>query len=350
MNLINIEDVVDYHVSLLYNTIVHNNFYIKFDSILNFVEFYVTYELYLKVEELNSYKSLKQLSEDAINKYEIHSMDKVSFYEQTQHCYSVMTDKTKEDHKLNKEKFMSSNSKEKSTKLGERYKGKKIYETVQKDFESLQKIYTYKKIDSNDYKLKVDNTTYKRLREKKSHNIKFDEYKHFVEGLKEDILESNFEYKGIQYYKIEKRMTYELIKTICANYVKIKEEDKNKFIKYTVLVANLPLIDVRHNYVDVYAISNEIGRDKCIREVEGLLRFINMCVENVMIECENLNLQNVKIEYNIEKFKRSYINNYMSKYKEDNDFKRKHFKEVVRKLQDIREEDICDLLENVYSF
>lgn len=247
----NIRTIIEHKIFMNNLLFVTGEFQVGLKPVYKYINFYMTAK-YIESNYMNKFKNLKQISDEKINEYDIEERDKVPFYEQIQHFYSVINEERKIASTNKKEEFNNSNRQEKKNKLKERYKGINISNKNKVEFDSLHRIYAYKKIDENNLKLKNANTTYKRVREHNIQNINFKNYSSYIELLKEDIETSKLDFKNIQYYKLEKRLAYELIKDICAIYKKVKDEDKKDFLVYSTLVGNLPLIDVRRKYLELY--------------------------------------------------------------------------------------------------
>lgn len=317
--------------------LVTGEFHVGLEPVYKYINFYMTAK-YIESNYMNKSNNLKQISDEKINAHNIKELDKKSFYEQIQHFYTVINEERKMESNNKKKEFNNSNRQEQKNKLKDRYKGINISNKNKIEFDSLHKIYAYKKIDENNLRLKNANTTYKRVREHNIHNINFKSYSSYIELLKEDIETSKLNFKNIQYYKLEKRLSYELIKDICAIYKKVKDEDKKDFLAYSILVGNLPLIDVRHKYLELYIeYPDKESRNIFKMEVEGLIRFIVYTIKGVKHEKELLEKSGKKIEFDIEKFKEWYVDDYKSNKEFKVDFTAKEFKEVMHELNKIDE-------------
>ncbi|TAN67427.1 hypothetical protein WS9_008475 [Paraclostridium sordellii 8483] len=334
----NIRTIIEHKIFMNNLLYVTGEFHVTLEPIYKYINFYITAK-HIEINYMNQCKNLKQISNEKVKEYDIEERDEVPFYEQIQHFYSVINEERKIASNNEKEEFNNSDRQEKKNKLKDRYKGINISNKNKVEFDSLHKMYAYKKIDERNLKLKNANTTYKRVREHNIHNINFKNYSSYIELLKEDIEASKLDFKNIQYYKLEKRLAYELIKDICAIYKKVKDEDKKDFLAYSILVGNLPLIDVRSKYLDLYLeYSDKESRDILKREVKSLIIFIVQTIKDVSYEKAVLEKSGKKVTFNLEEFKKWYIDDYKSNKEFKIDFSAKEFKEVMQGLNEIDEE------------
>lgn len=335
-----ISTIIEEKIMIQHSLLVTGQFYVGLEPIYKYINFYMTAK-YIESNYMNKCKNLKEISNEKIEEYNIKDIDKISFYEQIHHFYSVINQERKLESKNKKEEFKNSNRQVQKNKLKDRYKGVNIYNKNEAEFNSLHRIYAYKKIDKNNLKLKNANVTYKRIRDYNLQNINFKNYSSYIDLLKGDIEESELDFKNIQYYKLEKRLAYNLIKDICATYKKVKDEDKKDFIEYSILVGNLPLLDVRSKYLDLYIkYTDKESRNRIKMEVEGLFRFITYTIKAVIYEKELLKESGEKIEFDIEVFKDWYIDDYKSNKKFGIDFTAKEFNEVMIGLNKINRKSL----------
>ena len=333
----NISTIIEHQITKYDLLLVKGEFHVGLEPIYKYITFYMTAK-YIESKYMNQYNTLKEINDEKLSKYNIEEWNQDAFYEQIQHFYSVINEERKIESIKKKKEFNSSNTEEKKNKLKERYKGIKISNKNKVEFDSLHKIYAYKKIDKENLKLKNANTTYKRIREHNIHNINFKNYSSFIQLLKSGIEDREFDFNHIQYYKLEKRLAFELIKDICSIYKEVKDEDKKDFLEYSILVGNLPLIDVRSKYLDLYIqYPDKESRKKLKMEVEGLIRFITFTIKGVIYEKELIEKLGKKIEFDLGEFKKWYVDDYISNKEFKVDFSAKEFKEVMQGLNKIDE-------------
>lgn len=317
--------------------LVTGEFHVGLEPVYKYINFYMTAK-YVEINYMNKYKNLKQISDEKINEYKVEEIESDVFYEQIQHFYSVINEERKIESRNKRKEFKSCDMEEQSKKRKERYKGINIYDKNKVEFDSLHKIYAYKKIDRKNLNLKNSNTTYKRIREHNIHNINFKSYSSYIQLLKSDIEKSKLGFKNIQYYKLEKRLAFELLKDICSIYKKVKDEDKKDFLEYSILVGNLPLIDVRSKYLELYLkYPDKESRNIFKIEVESLIRFIIYTIKSVTYEKVLLEKSGKKIKFDLEEFKEWYVDDYKSNKEFKVDFTAKEFKEVMHGLNKIDE-------------
>ncbi|MCE4049914.1 hypothetical protein [Bacillus sp. Au-Bac7] len=222
-----------------------------------------------------------------------------------------------------------------------RYQGNKLMEYQIYEFKGMLKTKSSQNLTK----------TYKRLVSDKFYlsKITFKEYKMFIETEKERIRKSSLEHKNIQFYKLEKRLGFELTKCISRGIKRLRN-CKNVNLKAAIsdlLALNLiPLIDVRCNYVDLYTASEDLYMWK--KEITSLDMLIKQAINYIFIYLDVSDPNSIS-EEDWKRFEMiyrdgSYENNYLIRKdfnSEDftlymevlNDFNREQFQKAKNAIQ-----------------
>lgn len=191
---------------------------------------------------------------------------------------------------------------------------------------------------------KAADITYKRIRSNNLHKIKFSDYQKFVEELKDIVEISNEISHNIGYYKLEKRLNFELIKTLCKVVRRLEKAKKYSpsLIPPLLKLMLLPDLVARQHYAEQYELiifgssdklEGDLGQwagkaychifllEQCIRSVQ------NKLVDRM----EHINL----VDYEDEFCKIYAKNTFSSSYSLGTDFLEKNFKLVMSAIAEL---------------
>ncbi|WIF94467.1 hypothetical protein [Caminicella sporogenes] len=314
-------DIIEYAFYLESQNVI-GEFYLREDDIKKYIYFYLVSNN--KQQHANK-KSIiticKEKYLDGIYKDEdtIFIMDDPyfrSFYERILEHYS----------KFNYGKTIEAELKRGNIK--KRYEGNQIYDFQMHEFDALEELFL--------------ETTYKRIRSNKLHNIKYTDYEMLVNELKDRIKNSDLEFKNIQLYKLEKRFNLELIKCMLTVIAKTKKKERKNVIKDLILTFLIPEIDTRQKYLEIYC---ELNNDEKLKWRREIIHLSTIFIPRVIITSTELidmlfrdgEVYNLTDKEETEFKKIYYDEKYVNEYKINKDFKNIHFKELMVEIQNIND-------------
>lgn len=321
--------IVDERIEELYEEIVKGDLLVSLDSIKDFVYFIIG------AEELQ-YKNKKEFSLSSFTRELSEELaeldDKVDLYDFIQEYDKVAYHYTNLNYGNQLEaKARAREEKEKGKQS--RFEGKKLYGFHKDEFLDLMEI----KSDSDH----VYHKTYKRIVSEKGYlsRITFSEYKGFYEYLF-DLINRDDPFSNIRYYKLEKRMNFELKKAIL---VAMKKNRQSKFklrndvvAEDLLMVTKIPLISERHRLVEIYSeldIFEDILKWRYIVDV-SINRFINYAIQHVRFYLEK-EKYNVLDNLDKDKFQSIYSpDTFFLDYKMRRDFNASDFKILMKYIDD----------------
>lgn len=337
-----IDIVVRETTERLFKQIVSGKFRIGYEPVIEFVKFAIILE-YLQTEVHGQSQSLLEIFKEIYGNAAENSVDEEDEYrtKYDKFVYSY--------HKLNREKEDDYNTiqkeeedirkkrveikgdttrQEPSSLNGNimRFKGNRISKYQKGEFRILAHL---KSTDEDNGNLRK---TYKRLLSKTGtfSKITFTDYKQFVEKLSEDIKVNRlYLFKNVQYYKLEKRLGFELMKAVLRSVRICQDNGENpeEVLSSLSYLNNLPLINDRQKYADVFPSLNKIERERWRIEVEGLQRFIGYVYTDSKERIQELPKEEIFTEKMIAEFQSIYADQlFKNDYKLRKDFNSNHFK------------------------
>ena len=323
-----LKEMVDKAVERYNREFVSGEFYIGLDSIKQFAYFYVI-ALYNHRHVKTDVKSVRQFLKDP-------HFDKIREEEEKNDiagCCEGRLYERKLDHynTLNREKMLEASIRRKegySDDRGARFGGIKIYESQFEEFKILDDVKEYKILERY-------NLTYKRLNSENEylHKITFSELREFVKLLKTEIDESEEEYKNTRYYKLEKRLGFELIKSQlkCISICREMGLDADRTVNDMIPLFLLPMISDRQKYAELYPTLDSKERDEWRMEIEGIIRFVHYVAIHCSEVLVNKELEHILTEGELESFKAIYTKGtFENEFKMRKDFSAKDFKDLMK--------------------
>jgi|SRR5699024_9738197 len=320
--------IVSEKIDELYEAIVTGDLLVSLDSIKEFVYFIiVAEELQSKGQEEYSLSSFtKMLWESESLEDDLELYDFMQEYDRVTHHYTNLNFKKQVEAKI-RAKF----EEEKGKQL--RFKGNKLYGFQKDEFFELMKI----KSDSNHEFHK----TYKRIVSEKGYSsrVTYTEFKKFHDYLF-NLIDKNDPISNIRYYKLEKRTSFEIIKTILVAMKKNKDSRltlKDEIIMADLLkVANIPLLTERYRLIEVYSDLDDFEDIVKWRYLvfTGINRFINYAIQYVKAYVDK-EQYSVLEKYHPEKFQSIYTpDSFHQDYKMRKDFSASDFKKLMKYIDE----------------
>lgn len=96
-----ISTIIEEKIMIQHSLLVTGQFYVGLEPIYKYITFYMTAK-YIESNYMNKCKNLKEISNEKIEEYNIKDIDKISFYEQIHHFYSVINQERKLESKNKK--------------------------------------------------------------------------------------------------------------------------------------------------------------------------------------------------------------------------------------------------------
>lgn len=338
-----LNDIVERTTTYLFNNLVGGSFYIGLDPIKEYTKFYLIAE-YLQQDVYNQTLSIDQYSKDQGNK-KIGEDDETEEnrwkrYERTVDHYNTLNFEKKiellkrqQEEKEYREQRSQTTDKKKIKGNPNRYKGNELFEYQLGEFKVLDDIKQGK------YESYNANLIYKRINSDKGYlnKMNFRQYSDYIDILRQEIADSDDKYKNIRYYKLEKRLGYELIKSILTS-IRLsveKEESRDRVIMDLIPLFRLPLIKERQKYAEVYWKLNKQEKKMWRMEIEGLIRFISYTINASKAEISKSGMKNIITDQDLKEFAQIYIySSYENNYKQRKDFTSEDFKALMCKLDD----------------
>lgn len=342
-----LDDFISRNIDKLCSVFVAGEFHIGIAPIKEYVKFYIISQ-YIQKEFANETISvLKYAEENFIDTDDIDENDddgpeklerkRWNFYERKLDHYNTLNFEKKNDLKkrIREEKLAKTlHGKEKNRKGNIiRYQGNEIHRFQLSEFRMLDDIKEGKDAGFN------SNKTYKRIISDKGYinKINFRELQDFIDVLSQEIDKSGDEYKNIRYYKLEKRLNFELIKSVlkALHNCKEKQETDNAILDDLVILFKLPLIKERQIYANIYPELNYSERMRWRIEIDGVFRFIQYAITVCESLLKNKNIDEI-IKPELEGFKNIYMDfSYRNDYKIRKDFTAENFLSLMKKFDDI---------------
>ena len=230
------------------------------------------------------------------------------------------------------------------------YQEHPIYEYQYEEFQVLEKKFGDPDAD------KIADLTYKRIRSNNLHKIRFSEYQNFIEELKEVIEASNEVSHNISYYKLEKRLNFEFIKTLCKVIRRLEKAKKNSPILIPPLLKLMmcPDLVARQQYAEQYELilfgpSNKLATDlgQWAHKAYIHIFLLGKCIESVqkrLVNCiDKINL----IDYEDEFCKIYADNTFSSPYVLGTDFLDKNFKLLMCALEKFNNDEWYEIVNKI---
>jgi hypothetical protein len=356
-----LEDIIDETIDEIDRRMVSGEFSIGLKPIKEFVRFYIIAE-YIQNELENETTNILKYSEnnfipsesskeDDIEQAERLEKEKWQAYERKVDHYNTLNFKKKLQLKIKKKKGerYKEIKKAENTKNGsksatqekkvirngpaERYKGDDLYKFQINEFKILDDIKEGK------YNYDNLNRTYKRIISEKGYLKKmgFKELETFCDTLRKEIQYSDYAYKNIRYYKLEKTLRFELIKSIlkAIHECKTRNLETDRMIDDFLILFEMPLLEERQAFVEEYpeldAAEIMAWRTEVLSINNFIIFAIKMCKGVLKAKSEyklsQMDLERFKNEWN----DMSFENN----YKMRSDFDASDFLDLMDKLDQV---------------
>lgn len=214
--------IVEEEVEQLATDLVQGQFYIGLEAVKKFVMFIIMTD-YIQKKQKDQGMSIWKYAQNQLklpeetNEMPPEKVDALIFnnYERILYLYNTITKEKRIEHLLRQkqEEQRREMKKEKNKQTqgnSERFQGLDLFPYQINEFSILYAIKEGKYDDVN------ASLTQKRIISEKGYlrKINFKSFKEYIKILESQIDESNDQYKNIQYYKLEKRLGFELIKAI----------------------------------------------------------------------------------------------------------------------------------------
>ncbi|WDL99190.1 hypothetical protein [Alicyclobacillus sp. ALC3] len=280
-----ISQVVDVVVDELADSLVGDEFHIGLEAVKRFALFWLVVEreqARQDSDKISIYEYAKQARPKNKLADEFEEADWVRYYERTLDHFNSLNLEQKVRLRLRQQQeaayraAKSAQDKELKGNTG-RYQGNSLFPYQKDEFSILDGI----KDGGFD---KAIETTYKRLVSEKGYlrKMNFKEYRAFVDVLADGIERSSEAHKNISYYKLEKRLGFQAMKSVLKAL-----HESNEFGNGTqeaacsdlMLVLKLPLLSERQQYAEIYPGLSESEKVRWRIEVDGLLRFTGYCCQ-----------------------------------------------------------------------
>jgi len=360
-------ELIDEIVEELARYIVSGRFHIGLDAVKEYLLFYVMADRIQKgkqegkisiwkyYEQHTSFpEELKNLPPEKIEKFKYNRYERLLYLFNTLNAENRMKHRLRQKQEAEYRKKKKENN-QKTTGNPNRFKGVDIFPYQIGEFSALDEIKEGKGVN------KKASTTLKRIISEKGYlkRIRFKDFKEFIEYLKTKIDQSGDEYKNVQYYKLEKRLGFELIK---AAAVALKQCRENGYplpiaARDLIEVFHLPFISDRQKYVLVYPYLDEEKRMIWRGEVEGIMRFLGYSAVLVLQEIEGK--EDVYDESDWERFRNIYApSSFKNDYKLRKDFTLDDFRILMETLdeyntsrseQEQKNDDEIDDLDTIFE-
>jgi len=320
--------IVDEKVKELYEAIVTGDLLVSVTSIKEFVYFLIVAEELQSKDQneysLYSFYNMLETSDELLNDEKLSLF--LEDYDRVAHHYTNLNYRNQLEAK-----------KRAKVEQGEgretRFEGKKLYDFQKDEFLELMGI---KGDSSHEF-----HKTYKRIVSEKGYlsRITFTGYKNFYDYLF-DLINKDDPYSNIRYYKLEKRMNYEIVKTILVG---MKENRQSKLklpddvvMADLLMVTKIPLISERHRLIEIYSkldLLEDVLKWRFIVST-SINKFINYAIQHVKFHLE-------KEEYNVldnldeNRFQKIYLpSSFYKDYKMRRDFNASDFKKLMKFMDD----------------
>ena len=263
-----------------------------FKEIEKFLKFYIiAYLMVYKVEKVNLKQTatrIYEFTDEDIEDFDyddiydnpkiLDGCDKfIKFYEKMTTDFSNAT--------IEKQVF-----KQAGVKISKRnnYEGKKIRVHSIKEMKALNSMWRAK-LDSID-EAKEAEKAYKKIRGNNVYKMTDKNYNEIYLLLSKNIDEMDEEYKNTYYYKLERRLQYELRKVILKNINKLEtEEDKVKYIVYSVAhLTPIPILTIRESLANKLYSAIDKTSKYSIKQFESEVSIINELVKKSIKQALNV--------------------------------------------------------------
>jgi uncharacterized small protein (DUF1192 family) len=339
-------DIVDKEVEQLAAKMVRGQFHIGLEAVKKYVMFWCMAN-HLQKQQENQKMSILQyaqgklrLTEKEREKLQPEKIEKLraNFYERKIDHYHTLNAENKVRHLLLHEQESHDRMIKKAKNQNEkgnarRFEGNTLFPYQIDEFSVLDAI---KEGEHEDVKA---NKTYKRIVSEKGYLglMTFKEFKEYVEVLTEEIERSDDTYKNIRYYKLEKRLGFEALKSVLKALADCRERDEVPIgiaLKDLSLVLHLPFLSERQRYAEVYPELNVEEQMKWRLEIQGLLTFVKTCLVTVQyIIHESKTKEDIFDEQDWEQFKTIYLpDTFRNDYKQRKDFSSEDFTLFMKEL------------------
>lgn len=216
-------------------------FHVGLDPIKEYVYFYCVVFSLQSIDNKYNLSEFQNMLVKENTHLDIGFYDFIADYNKVAHHYINLNHKTQKD-------YYERQRLEKQKGKMERFKGKDLYRFQEDEFLDLMKI-------KHDNKGKL-NRTYKRIVSEKGYlsRMTFTDLHKYNDHLYNQI-DSGDPYSNIRYYKLEKMLNFELIKSILASLSVCRRSstfDEENVLNDLLMVAELPLIADRQKYVELY--------------------------------------------------------------------------------------------------
>lgn len=346
-----LDEIINDCVEIIYEDRIPYNFFIGFEPIKEFCKFFIIAKN-LQDERLNESQTILKYVKKAIeeNKEDFESDIPESElalereeYDSTLYRYNTLNaekmldfEKRKKMEKEYRESLKQSNQDAPTMGNPNRFEGNRLYDFQLNEFKTLTEI----KKGVFDVNANV-NLTYNRILGKKGYmkKIQFAEFAHFVNILEIEIDDDYLNpFKNIRYYKLEKRLNFELIKSMCnaINICRRKKESVDRAVAELFPLFQLPLVQARQEYADKYAELDLKGREAWKFEVALLFKFINAAVNLSLEAIKTEDEENIITDDDLESFKSIYgLDTFENTYEFGIDYNKKDFKLLMSKMDEM---------------
>ncbi|RYG71217.1 hypothetical protein EU245_14790 [Lentibacillus lipolyticus] len=268
---------------------------------------------------------------------EIQEGNKRNFYERKlEHYHALNAEKMLEYEMIEEKERQNRQSKqarnEDTRGNASRYEGNPLYEFQFSEFDLLDAI------KEGEYDSSKANMNYKRIISDKGYLYKmtFKDFKEFVKVLHEEIDQSEETHKNIRYYKLERRLHFELVKSILLAMRKCEEAnekiEKKEYLIDLCMLFRLPLLKARQTYAEIYPNLNAKERHEWREEVFNLIIFLQRVVLIVQKQITGKEEQ-VFTDQDWKTFHAIYLpSHFQNNYKQRKDFKAQDFKTLMQTL------------------
>jgi hypothetical protein len=316
-------DIVKREVEKIAAIIITGEFVIGIEPFIEYVYFYCV------SDALQRNKQAVSLLKYHNSKIEnIQATDTISEVDSKEEEYDKLVDFFNGLNFRNQIEFLKRKELEKEKGKLKRFEGVSLFNFQLSEFEVLTNI--------KGQKMK-ENTTYKRIVSPKGylHRSNFTEIKEFHDLLWNEINNSEEEHKNIRFYKLEKLMGFELMKSTLKALHESRDSklfDEHESIDDLLLISPIPLIKDRHKYAELYVELDWADKQIWRIELQSIMTLLKYSIAAVQMRVKETKY-NISENADWNRFDEVYLPpSYVKDYKIRKDFYAEDFKVFMRRV------------------